>query len=159
MVDVVDKVTRSRMMAGIQGKHTKPERDLRRELHRLGLRYRLHSAEPSRASRYNSAKVWGRNRSSGLFLASSQGLSILHQTCFQHSLLGGQVWRHRQARQAKSQSPASAWLESCYRLGMFSQRGRGRSRRWKNSWLASIRSVLQGDFQPYCKASQAASVI
>jgi DNA mismatch endonuclease, patch repair protein len=44
MVDVVDKVTRSRMMAGIQGKHTKPERDLRRELHRLGLRYRLHSA-------------------------------------------------------------------------------------------------------------------
>jgi DNA mismatch endonuclease (patch repair protein) len=44
MIDVVDKITRSRMMAGIQGKDTKPELDLRRALHRLGLRYRLHVA-------------------------------------------------------------------------------------------------------------------
>lgn len=42
MIDVVDKITRSRMMAGIRGKDTKPELDLRRALHRLGLRYRLH---------------------------------------------------------------------------------------------------------------------
>src|ERR1700675_3165917 len=42
MIDVVDRVTRSRMMAGIRGKDTKPELDLRRALHRLGLRYRLH---------------------------------------------------------------------------------------------------------------------
>jgi len=42
MVDVVDKATRSRMMAGIRGKDTKPEVDLRRALHRKGLRYRLH---------------------------------------------------------------------------------------------------------------------
>jgi DNA mismatch endonuclease (patch repair protein) len=42
MIDVVDKLTRSRMMAGIQGKDTKPEMELRRALHRLGLRYRLH---------------------------------------------------------------------------------------------------------------------
>jgi DNA mismatch endonuclease (patch repair protein) len=42
MIDVVDKITRSRMMAGIRGKDTKPELGLRRELHRLGLRYRLH---------------------------------------------------------------------------------------------------------------------
>jgi DNA mismatch endonuclease (patch repair protein) len=45
MIDVVDKITRSRMMAGIRGKDTKPELDLRRALHRLGLRYRLHVAE------------------------------------------------------------------------------------------------------------------
>lgn len=44
MIDVVDKITRSRMMAGIKGKNTKPELDLRRELHREGLRYRLHVA-------------------------------------------------------------------------------------------------------------------
>jgi DNA mismatch endonuclease (patch repair protein) len=43
MVDVVDKTTRSRMMAGIRGKDTKPELALRRALHRLGLRYRLHA--------------------------------------------------------------------------------------------------------------------
>jgi DNA mismatch endonuclease, patch repair protein len=42
MIDVVDKITRSRMMAGIRGKDTKPELGLRRALHRLGLRYRLH---------------------------------------------------------------------------------------------------------------------
>lgn len=45
MIDIVDKITRSRMMAGIQGKDTKPEQSLRRALHRLGLRYRLHVAE------------------------------------------------------------------------------------------------------------------
>jgi DNA mismatch endonuclease (patch repair protein) len=42
MIDVVDKITRSRMMAGIRGKNTKPELDLRRALHHGGLRYRLH---------------------------------------------------------------------------------------------------------------------
>jgi len=42
MVDVVDRITRSRMMAGIRAKDTKPELLLRHALHRLGLRYRLH---------------------------------------------------------------------------------------------------------------------
>jgi DNA mismatch endonuclease, patch repair protein len=45
MTDIVDKLTRSRMMAGIQGKDTKPELKLRSALHRLGLRYKLHAAE------------------------------------------------------------------------------------------------------------------
>jgi DNA mismatch endonuclease, patch repair protein len=44
MIDVVDKLTRSRMMAGIRGKDTRPEVGLRRALHRRGLRYRLHVA-------------------------------------------------------------------------------------------------------------------
>jgi DNA mismatch endonuclease, patch repair protein len=43
MVDVVSPATRSRMMAGIKGKNTKPELVLRRALHAKGLRYRLHS--------------------------------------------------------------------------------------------------------------------
>lgn len=42
MVDTVDRITRSRMMAGIRGKDTKPELLLRRALHGMGLRYRLH---------------------------------------------------------------------------------------------------------------------
>jgi len=42
VADVVDPATRSRMMAGIGGRNTKPELLLRRELHRRGLRYRLH---------------------------------------------------------------------------------------------------------------------
>lgn len=42
MVDVVDKQTRSRMMAGIRAKNTQPEVALRRALHRLGFRFRIH---------------------------------------------------------------------------------------------------------------------
>jgi DNA mismatch endonuclease (patch repair protein) len=42
MPDIVDTATRSRMMAGIRGKNTKPELEVRRFLHRLGFRYRLH---------------------------------------------------------------------------------------------------------------------
>lgn len=45
MVDVVDKATRSRMMASIRGKDTKPELLVRSYLHRNGLRYRLHVKE------------------------------------------------------------------------------------------------------------------
>ena len=42
MVDVVDKQTRSRMMAGIQGKNTRPEIMIRKALFKSGFRYRLH---------------------------------------------------------------------------------------------------------------------
>lgn len=42
MADVVDKATRSRMMSGIRGKDTRPEMLIRKKLHALGFRYRLH---------------------------------------------------------------------------------------------------------------------
>ena len=42
MPDIVSPETRSRMMAGIRGKDTKPELVIRRGLHRLGFRFRLH---------------------------------------------------------------------------------------------------------------------
>lgn len=42
MTDIVDRVARSRMMAGIRGKNTKPELQIRRTLFRQGIRYRLH---------------------------------------------------------------------------------------------------------------------
>jgi DNA mismatch endonuclease, patch repair protein len=40
--DVVDAATRSRMMAGIGPKNTRPELVIRRGLHALGFRFRLH---------------------------------------------------------------------------------------------------------------------
>ncbi len=43
MSDIVDPSTRSRMMAGIRGKDTRPEHFIRSALHRRGFRYRLHS--------------------------------------------------------------------------------------------------------------------
>lgn len=42
MTDTVDRNTRSRMMASVSSKDTTPELALRRALHALGLRYRLH---------------------------------------------------------------------------------------------------------------------
>lgn len=42
MADIVTPEVRSRMMAGIRGKNTKPELTLRRGLHALGFRFRLH---------------------------------------------------------------------------------------------------------------------
>lgn len=42
MTDIVSAAIRSRMMAGIKGKNTKPELHVRRFLHRKGFRYRLH---------------------------------------------------------------------------------------------------------------------
>lgn len=47
-MDVVDAVTRSRMMAGIRGKDTKPELIVRSFLHRAGLRFRLHAKLPGK---------------------------------------------------------------------------------------------------------------
>jgi len=41
-MDVVDKQTRSRMMANIKGKNTRPEITIRSLLHRQGLRFRIH---------------------------------------------------------------------------------------------------------------------
>jgi DNA mismatch endonuclease, patch repair protein len=45
LADIVDAETRSRLMAGIRSKNTKPELLLRRALHAKGLRYRLHGAK------------------------------------------------------------------------------------------------------------------
>lgn len=44
MADIVDAATRSRMMSGIRGKNTRPEISIRKAVHRLGFRYRLHSS-------------------------------------------------------------------------------------------------------------------
>lgn len=48
MVDVVDRATRSRMMSGIRGRDTKPEKLVRSFLHRAGLRFRLHASLPGK---------------------------------------------------------------------------------------------------------------
>lgn len=42
MADVVTPEVRSRMMAGIRGKDTKPEMLIRKGLHRLGIRFLVH---------------------------------------------------------------------------------------------------------------------
>ncbi|MEI7994828.1 MAG: DNA mismatch endonuclease Vsr [Methylococcaceae bacterium] len=43
MTDCVDKATRSRTMAAIRSKDTKPEKWVRSALHKQGFRFRLHN--------------------------------------------------------------------------------------------------------------------
>lgn len=45
MVDNVDKSTRSRIMSRVRSGNTAPEKLVRKALHRLGLRYRLHDSK------------------------------------------------------------------------------------------------------------------
>lgn len=45
MVDIVDASVRSKLMSGIKGKNTKPERVVRRYLHSRGFRYALHKRD------------------------------------------------------------------------------------------------------------------
>lgn len=45
MADVVTSEKRSQMMAGIGGKNTRPELVIRKALHALGFRYRLHDSK------------------------------------------------------------------------------------------------------------------
>jgi len=42
-MDIVDKQTRSRMIANIKGKNTKPEMTVRSLLHQQGFRFRIHA--------------------------------------------------------------------------------------------------------------------
>ena len=62
MIDVVDQKTRSKMMSGIRGKDTRPEMLVRKELHRLGFRFRLHdrklSGKPDLVLRKHSAVIF-----------------------------------------------------------------------------------------------------
>jgi DNA mismatch endonuclease, patch repair protein len=44
LTDIVDTLTRARMMAGIGSRNTKPELVVRSYLHRAGLRFRVHAA-------------------------------------------------------------------------------------------------------------------
>jgi len=45
MIDIVDSLTRSRMMAGVKSKNTKPELLIRSLLHRNGFRFRIHKKD------------------------------------------------------------------------------------------------------------------
>lgn len=45
MTDIVDPATRSRIMSGIRSKNTTPELTVRKGLHALGLRFRIHDRQ------------------------------------------------------------------------------------------------------------------
>jgi len=81
MIDVVNKATRSRMMAGIKGKNTVPELVLRQAMHKRGFRFRLHVKQlPGQPdllfSKYKAAVFvhgcfWHRHRNCALYRDTS----------------------------------------------------------------------------------------
>ncbi len=89
MADVVDTETRSRMMARIKGKNTRPELALRRALHARGFRYRLHST-----------KVHGRP---DLVLPKHRAVVFVHG-CFWH--------RHEGCRYATNPATRAAFWQA-----------------------------------------------
>ncbi len=73
MADTVTTAVRSRMMAGIRGKNTAPELLVRRLLHRMGFRFRLHSAHlPGRPD----------------IVLAKHGVAIFVHGCFWHQHAG-----------------------------------------------------------------------
>lgn len=114
MVDIVDAETRSRMMAGIKGKNTRPELALRRALHARGFRYRLHSK-----------KVQGRP---DLVLPKHRAVVFVHG-CFWHRHEGCRYttnpatrtafWQAKfQANVARDNAVQEALLEAGWRVAI-----------------------------------------
>ena len=114
MTDIVDQKTRSRMMAGIKGKNTKPELALRRALHASGFRYRLHSR-----------KVHGRP---DLVLPKHCAVILVHG-CFWHRHAGcryattpstrAEFWQAKcEANLARDSAVRAALLETGWRVAM-----------------------------------------
>jgi DNA mismatch endonuclease (patch repair protein) len=105
MTDIVDAETRSRWMAGIGGKHTKPERTVRGLLTLAGVRYRLHRTELPGAPDV---------------VVPSRKAAILIHGCFWHVHEGcryakwpadrAEVWRSKLQRNVERDAGAAAML-------------------------------------------------
>lgn len=89
MTDVVTKAVRSRMMAGIKGRDTKPERIVRSYLHRSGLRFRIQGRDlPGRPD----------------IILPKWGCIVMVHGCFWH--------RHRNCRYAAVPGTRASWWQA-----------------------------------------------
>jgi len=74
LADIVDPRKRSEMMAGIRAKNTKPELVVRRLLHSLGYRFRLHRKDLPGKPDIVLPKMENRNLCPRLLLARTREL-------------------------------------------------------------------------------------
>lgn len=125
MTDIVDRQTRSTMMAGIKGKDTKPEMVLRRALHARGFRYRLHSRN-----------VLGRP---DLVFPQHRALVFVHG-CFSH--------RHKGCRYATTPSTRPEFWQAKFDANVFRDnviQGQLKKEGWRVAtvWECSLRKTDQ----------------
>lgn len=91
MVDFLSPSDRSERMSRIRGRDTQPELALRKALHRMGFRYRLHEKKATRKARYCSSSLQGRGLCPWLLLAPSSGMQDSHRSQEQYPILAGEV--------------------------------------------------------------------
>lgn len=142
MADTVSPEVRSRMMAAIKGKDTKPEMAIRRGLHALGFRYSLHSGRfpgcPDLVLTRHKAVIWvhgcywhGHGCGSARLPASNEG--------YWHPKIGRT--RERDERNAQAVE-AAGWRH----LTIWECALRGRSAPGLEAVLAATKSwILSGD--------------
>lgn len=112
-MDIVDRKTRSALMARIRSKDTAPERVVRSLVHRMGFRYRLHKPDlPGRPD----------------IVLSKHNKIILVQGCFWH---GHTCWLA-----SKPKSNQSYWLPKI-------QKNKARDRKTKRQLQAKGWEVLE----------------
>lgn len=88
ILDIVSEERRSYIMSRIRSKDTKPEVLVRKGLHRLGYRFRIHNENFTGETRYNIEKIRTANLRSRLFPASAPDVQDCPPTEIKPGFLG-----------------------------------------------------------------------
>lgn len=149
MADIVSPAKRSRMMAGIKGKNTKPEIVVRQLLHRHGFRFRLHRKDlPGRPDivlpKYKSAIFvqgcfWHGHEDCHLFRLPKS------RTEFWQEKIGGNIARDEKKRLALQEMDWRVlWIWECSL--------KGKTRLEPVSLIERIKKFIAGD-EPFHQIS------
>ena len=157
MTDIVDRATRSRMMAGISAKDTKPERILRRALHARGFRFRLHVRNLPGTPDLVLRRYPRRLLRSRLFLAPPSGMLVRDYPSDKARILASQVrWQCRAGPPLEARAPRS-WVASRHCVGVRAPPGYAHGHIARLGAMASRRRPRIRDRSPQvarCKLQQ-----
>ena len=128
MPDIVDQATRSRMMAGIGSRNTKPELVLRQALHARGPQIPPAQSEAPRHARPRLSSIRSRLLRARLLLAQACRVPLRDHPNHAGGVLAGQVRSERRPRPEEPSRAARGGLAGGSRLGMRTAKGgRGRN--------------------------------
>jgi DNA mismatch endonuclease (patch repair protein) len=145
MKDRLSKAERSRHMARIGGKDTQPELCLRRALHRMGMRYRLHKRDLAGRPDLVFAKFHATVFVHGCFWHRHQGCVLAYdpktRTAFWARKFAQNTERDQQQRRSLL---SSGWrVGVVWECGLRSVANRGKAIRDVVDWLRSDRTYAE----------------